>query len=51
MNPCAGVSVTLWVTGSTVAVTFSGALENVAPTMLKILGIEQPAEMTAESLL
>jgi 2,3-bisphosphoglycerate-independent phosphoglycerate mutase len=28
-----------------------GALENVAPTMLKILGIEQPAEMTAESLL
>jgi 2,3-bisphosphoglycerate-independent phosphoglycerate mutase len=27
------------------------ALENVAPTMLKILGIEQPAEMTAESLL
>jgi 2,3-bisphosphoglycerate-independent phosphoglycerate mutase len=28
-----------------------GALENVAPTMLAILGIEQPAEMTAESLL
>jgi len=28
-----------------------GALENVAPTILKILGIEQPAEMTAESLL
>ena len=28
-----------------------GALENVAPTMLSILGIEKPAEMTAESLL
>jgi 2,3-bisphosphoglycerate-independent phosphoglycerate mutase len=28
-----------------------GALENVAPTILSILGIEQPAEMTAESLL
>ncbi|HVS32265.1 MAG TPA: 2,3-bisphosphoglycerate-independent phosphoglycerate mutase [Thermoanaerobaculia bacterium] len=28
-----------------------GALENVAPTILEILGIEQPAEMTAESLL
>jgi 2,3-bisphosphoglycerate-independent phosphoglycerate mutase len=28
-----------------------GALENVAPTILKILGIEQPKEMTAESLL
>jgi 2,3-bisphosphoglycerate-independent phosphoglycerate mutase len=28
-----------------------GALENVAPTILNILGIEQPPEMTAESLL
>jgi 2,3-bisphosphoglycerate-independent phosphoglycerate mutase len=28
-----------------------GALSNVAPTMLAILGIDQPAEMTAESLL
>ncbi|MBV9495654.1 MAG: 2,3-bisphosphoglycerate-independent phosphoglycerate mutase, partial [Acidobacteria bacterium] len=28
-----------------------GALENVAPTILKILGLEQPAEMTAEPLL
>ncbi len=28
-----------------------GALENVAPTMLAILGIDQPKEMTAESLL
>jgi 2,3-bisphosphoglycerate-independent phosphoglycerate mutase len=28
-----------------------GALENVAPTVLGILGIGQPAEMTAESLL
>jgi len=28
-----------------------GALENVAPTMLEILGIEKPSEMTAESLL
>jgi 2,3-bisphosphoglycerate-independent phosphoglycerate mutase len=28
-----------------------GALENVAPTILNILGLEQPAEMTAESLL
>ena len=28
-----------------------GALANVAPTILEILGIEQPAEMTAESLL
>jgi 2,3-bisphosphoglycerate-independent phosphoglycerate mutase len=28
-----------------------GALENIAPTILQILGIEQPAEMTAESLL
>jgi 2,3-bisphosphoglycerate-independent phosphoglycerate mutase len=28
-----------------------GALQNVAPTMLDILGIEQPSEMTAESLL
>lgn len=28
-----------------------GALENVAPTILNILGIEQPSEMTAESLL
>ena len=28
-----------------------GALENVAPTMLRILGIEKPAEMAAESLL
>jgi 2,3-bisphosphoglycerate-independent phosphoglycerate mutase len=28
-----------------------GALENVAPTILKILGIGQPREMTAESLL
>ena len=27
-----------------------GALENVAPTILHILGIEQPKEMTAESL-
>ncbi|HEX9986768.1 MAG TPA: 2,3-bisphosphoglycerate-independent phosphoglycerate mutase [Thermoanaerobaculia bacterium] len=29
----------------------SGALENVAPTILSILGIEKPAEITAESLL
>jgi 2,3-bisphosphoglycerate-independent phosphoglycerate mutase len=29
----------------------AGALENVAPTILQILGIEQPKEMTAESLL
>jgi 2,3-bisphosphoglycerate-independent phosphoglycerate mutase len=28
-----------------------GALENVAPTILAILGLEQPSEMTAESLL
>jgi 2,3-bisphosphoglycerate-independent phosphoglycerate mutase len=28
-----------------------GALENVAPTILHILGIEQPEEMTAESLI
>ena len=28
-----------------------GALENVAPTILAILGIQQPREMTAESLL
>jgi 2,3-bisphosphoglycerate-independent phosphoglycerate mutase len=28
-----------------------GALENVAPTVLDILGIEKPAEMTADSLL
>jgi 2,3-bisphosphoglycerate-independent phosphoglycerate mutase len=28
-----------------------GALSNVAPTILNILGLEQPAEMTAESLL
>jgi 2,3-bisphosphoglycerate-independent phosphoglycerate mutase len=28
-----------------------GALANVAPTILDILGIEQPAEMTADSLL
>lgn len=28
-----------------------GALENVAPTILKILGLEQPREMTADSLL
>jgi 2,3-bisphosphoglycerate-independent phosphoglycerate mutase len=28
-----------------------GALENVAPTVLQILGIDKPAEMTAESLL
>ena len=28
-----------------------GALENVAPTILNLLGIEQPKEMTAESLL
>jgi 2,3-bisphosphoglycerate-independent phosphoglycerate mutase len=28
-----------------------GALENVAPTLLQILGIDKPAEMTAESLL
>ena len=28
-----------------------GALENVAPTLLNILGIEQPPEMTAQSLL
>ena len=28
-----------------------GALENVAPTLLAILGIQQPREMTAESLL
>ena len=28
-----------------------GALSNVAPTILAILGLEQPAEMTAESLL
>ncbi|HVR40454.1 MAG TPA: 2,3-bisphosphoglycerate-independent phosphoglycerate mutase [Thermoanaerobaculia bacterium] len=28
-----------------------GALENVAPTLLAILGIERPSEMTAESLL
>jgi len=28
-----------------------GALENVAPTILAILGIDQPREMTAESLL
>ncbi|HEX7150119.1 MAG TPA: 2,3-bisphosphoglycerate-independent phosphoglycerate mutase [Thermoanaerobaculia bacterium] len=28
-----------------------GALENVAPTILTILGIDKPAEMTAESLL
>jgi 2,3-bisphosphoglycerate-independent phosphoglycerate mutase len=28
-----------------------GVLSNVAPTILTILGIEKPAEMTAESLL
>jgi len=28
-----------------------GALENVAPTILAILGIDQPKEMTAESLI
>ena len=28
-----------------------GALENVAPTILRILGIDQPKEMTAESLI
>lgn len=28
-----------------------GALENIAPTILEILGIEKPSEMTAESLL
>jgi 2,3-bisphosphoglycerate-independent phosphoglycerate mutase len=28
-----------------------GALENVAPTILQILGIEQPREMTAQSLI
>jgi 2,3-bisphosphoglycerate-independent phosphoglycerate mutase len=28
-----------------------GALQNVAPTILDILGIEKPAEMTGESLL
>jgi 2,3-bisphosphoglycerate-independent phosphoglycerate mutase len=28
-----------------------GALQNVAPTMLDILGIDKPAEMTGESLL
>jgi 2,3-bisphosphoglycerate-independent phosphoglycerate mutase len=28
-----------------------GALQNVAPTILAILGIEQPKEMTGESLL
>ena len=28
-----------------------GALENVAPTILQILGIEKPKEMTADSLL
>ena len=28
-----------------------GALENVAPTVLQILGIDKPKEMTAESLL
>jgi 2,3-bisphosphoglycerate-independent phosphoglycerate mutase len=28
-----------------------GALENVAPTLLRILGLPQPAEMTAQSLL
>jgi 2,3-bisphosphoglycerate-independent phosphoglycerate mutase len=28
-----------------------GALENIAPTILNILGLEKPAEMTAESLL
>ncbi len=28
-----------------------GALENVAPTILNVLGIEKPAEMTADSLL
>jgi 2,3-bisphosphoglycerate-independent phosphoglycerate mutase len=28
-----------------------GVLSNVAPTILDILGIEKPAEMTAESLL
>jgi bisphosphoglycerate-independent phosphoglycerate mutase (AlkP superfamily) len=29
----------------------SGALSNVAPTILTILGIDQPAEMTAQSLI
>ncbi len=33
------------------ALRSGGSLENVAPTILKILGLEQPAEMTAESLL
>jgi 2,3-bisphosphoglycerate-independent phosphoglycerate mutase len=28
-----------------------GVLSNIAPTILAILGIDQPAEMTAESLL
>jgi 2,3-bisphosphoglycerate-independent phosphoglycerate mutase len=28
-----------------------GALENVAPTVLQILGIDKPKEMTADSLL
>jgi 2,3-bisphosphoglycerate-independent phosphoglycerate mutase len=33
------------------ALRSGGALENVAPTMLAILGIDRPYEMTAESLL
>ena len=33
------------------ALRSGGALENVAPTVLSILGLEQPAEMTAQSLL
>ena len=33
------------------ALRSGGALKNVAPTLLAILGIRQPKEMTAESLL
>ena len=28
-----------------------GRLADIAPTMLKILGLEQPAEMTGESII
>jgi 2,3-bisphosphoglycerate-independent phosphoglycerate mutase len=37
--------------GKAPALRSGGALENVAPTILELLGIEKPAEMTAESLL
>ena len=52
LNPVPFVAVSRALRGRTGAITGDGhALQDIAPTVLKLLGIAQPSEMTGHSLL